>query len=175
VNVTSRPDAGSRFTLSLPWDAEHNDPGNLKLDHTPADDQRVSPQRLNEITILLAEDNQANRAMLQEFLTHQGFRVIAADTGPDTLEQATANRPDLILMGIQLEQLDGLEVTRRLRAAPGLGRLPIIAFTTLAMPGDRERCLAAGMDDYISKPVGLKELQQVIIDHLKDSHPAFTQ
>ncbi|MGW8311538.1 MAG: ATP-binding protein [Thiogranum sp.] len=175
VNVTSRPDAGSRFTLSLPWDAEHNDPGNLKLDHTPADDQRVSPQRLNEITILLAEDNQANRAMLQEFLTHQGFRVIAAETGPDTLEQATANRPDLILMGIQLEQLDGLEVTRRLRAAPGLGRLPIIALTTLAMPGDRERCLAAGMDDYISKPVGLKELQQVIIDHLKDSHPAFTE
>jgi CheY-like chemotaxis protein len=77
-------------------------------------------------------------------------------------------------MGIQLEQLDGLEVTRRLREVPGFAHVPVIAFTTLAMPGDRERCLAAGMDDYISKPVGLKELQQRIIDHLKDNHPAFT-
>jgi signal transduction histidine kinase/ActR/RegA family two-component response regulator len=174
VNVTSRPQAGSRFTLSLPWDTEHNDPGNLKLDHTPADDQRFSPQRLKQITILLAEENRANRAMVRKFLTHQGFHVVAAETGPDTLELATTNRPDLILMGIQLEQLDGLEVTRRLREVPGFAHVPVIAFTTLAMPGDRERCLAAGMDDYISKPVGLKELQQRIIDHLKDNHPAFT-
>jgi signal transduction histidine kinase/ActR/RegA family two-component response regulator len=174
VNVTSTPEAGSRFTLSLPWNAEFNDPGHLKLDHTYADSQKFSPQRLNKVTLLLADDNQANRAMIREFLTRQGFRVIIAETGPEALELATANRPDLILMDIQLEQLSGLEVTRRLRTISGFSRLPIIAFTALAMPGDREQCLAAGMDDYISKPVGLKELQQLIVDHLKDSHPAFT-
>jgi CheY-like chemotaxis protein len=71
-------------------------------------------------------------------------------------------RPDLILMDIQLPRMDGLEVTRKLRSEPDFKDTPIIALTALAMPSDRERCLAAGMDEYVSKPIHLKALVKLI-------------
>jgi signal transduction histidine kinase/ActR/RegA family two-component response regulator len=166
VSVDSHPDKGSRFTLTLPWNQRHNEPANLDIDQSSQNGSQLPEQRIKATTILLAEDNKANRLMTQEFLTHQGFRVITAENGLDALNLARDNRPDIILMDIQLEELSGLEVTRRLRSMPGFSRLPIIALTALAMPGDREQCLEAGMDDYISKPVGLKELQQQIINHI---------
>ena len=167
VNVDSEPGQGSRFTITLPWDLEHNDPANLTLTSTDTNSTPLPPDYLKRVTLLLAEDNRANRTMMQEFLRHQGFNVITAENGLEALKLARDNRPDLILMDVQLDELSGLEVTQRLRTMPGFSRLPIIALTALAMPGDREQCLEAGMDDYISKPVGLKELQQQIINHLK--------
>ncbi|MCG8427170.1 MAG: ATP-binding protein [Chromatiales bacterium] len=166
VSVESEPNKGSRFTVSLPWDINQNEPTDLGIHTQDQDSAYLPPEQLKEITILLAEDNHANRIMTEEFLTHQGFQVITAITGLEALTLARDCRPDIILMDVQLEEMTGLEVTERLRTMPGFARLPIIALTALAMPGDRERCLEAGMDDYISKPVGLKELQKRVVNHL---------
>jgi len=88
--------------------------------------------------------------------------VITALDGFEGVEQAKLTQPDLILMDIQMPRVDGFEATKRLRADPKFKHTPIIALTALAMPNDRELCLAAGMDEYISKPVNLKALVKII-------------
>ncbi len=100
--------------------------------------------------------------LIQDYLELARYKVIAARDGVEALAQARLLRPDLILMDIQLPGMDGLEATRKLRCEPDFRYTPIIALTALAMPDDRERCLAAGMDEYISKPINLKALVKVI-------------
>jgi CheY-like chemotaxis protein len=116
--------------------------------------------------ILIAEDNPANQATYADYLSIKGYRVVLSANGAEAIERAREVRPDLILMDIQMPGMDGLEATRRLRADAGLCSTPIIALTALAMPGDRERCLAAGVDAYLTKPVSLKLLAQFIEMHL---------
>jgi CheY-like chemotaxis protein len=84
----------------------------------------------------------------------------------DALQIALAVRPDLILMDIQMPDMDGIETTRRLRAYPHMRSVVIVALTALAMCEDRERCLTAGMDDYIAKPIEFRKLVQIIEQHL---------
>jgi CheY-like chemotaxis protein len=88
--------------------------------------------------------------------------VSVARTGPAALAAAVAHQPDLILMDVQLPELDGLTLMRRLRALPVFATTPIITLTALTMPRDREHCLAAGANAYLSKPVRLKELVRLI-------------
>jgi PAS domain S-box-containing protein len=116
--------------------------------------------------ILLAEDNEANIVTLGDYLANNGYRVVVARSGVEAVASAQERRPDLILMDIQMPGMDGLEATRRIRAHTDMAGTPIIALTALAMPGDRERCLEAGMNDYVSKPVGLKQLAANITAHL---------
>ena len=85
-----------------------------------------------------------------------------ADDGREVLSKAEEILPDIVLMDIQMPTVNGFEASRRLRANPRFDSVPIIALTAFAMPGDRERCLAAGMNEYLSKPVKLKELVQLI-------------
>ena len=106
--------------------------------------------------VLLVEDNAVNQILAEEVLRDAGYTVGIAGDGIEALEAVAREAWDLILMDVQMPQLDGFEATRRLRAQ-GLA-LPIIAMTANAMTGDRERCLAAGMDDYLSKPLDLDEL-----------------
>ena len=94
------------------------------------------------------------------------FKMRSARTGVEALEKAIEVYPGLILMDIQMPEMDGLEATRLLRANPRFASTPIIALTALAMPGDRERCLAAGATEYLSKPVSLKTLTKTIRDLL---------
>jgi CheY-like chemotaxis protein len=96
-------------------------------------------------------------------------RVITAQNGFEALAQAQAAQPDLILLDIHLPEIDGLTVVRRLRAAGSA--VPVIALTALAMPGDREKCLAAGANDYLSKPMKLDELTRAIARQLKLKEP----
>jgi signal transduction histidine kinase/CheY-like chemotaxis protein len=116
--------------------------------------------------ILLAEDNEINVKFLADYLADKGYRVIVARNGAEALERAREERPKLILMDIQMPGMDGLEATRRIRADDELADIPIIAVTALAMSGDRERCLAAGANDYLSKPVGLRNLVSIIETYL---------
>jgi PAS domain S-box-containing protein len=113
------------------------------------------------LRILLVEDNLVNRALATAILKKWGHSVVQAADGREALQMIGAETFDLILMDLQMPELDGFEVTRRIRAleqAGGVRRTPIAALTAHAMPGDRERCLACGMDDYISKPLRIPEL-----------------
>lgn len=119
------------------------------------------------IRILLAEDNEANILATGDYLRSHGYEVLVARNGREAVEMARAERPALILMDIQMPVLDGLEAIRRIRKSHGK-TIPIIALTALAMSADRTRCLEAGADDYLSKPVRLSELRKTIEGHLSE-------
>ena len=119
-----------------------------------------------EPLILLAEDNENSINTVSDYLLAAGYRVIVARDGKEVVQRAREEGPDLILMDIQMSGMDGLEAIRRIRGNADLADVPIIALTALAMPGDCERCLEAGANDYISKPFSLKGLARTIRAHL---------
>ena len=108
--------------------------------------------------LLYVEDNEMNRDMLSRRLQRRGFEVLIAADGEQGVSLAAAERPDLILMDMNLPILDGWEATRRLKASPDTQRIPIIGLTAHAMVADRDKCLEAGCDDYDTKPVELTRL-----------------
>ncbi len=108
--------------------------------------------------ILLVEDNEMNRDMLERRLLRKGFQVILAANGEEGIARAAEDSPDLILMDLSLPGIDGWEATRQIKADDKTAVIPIIALTAHAMTGDREKALAAGCDDYDSKPVELERL-----------------
>lgn len=108
--------------------------------------------------ILLVEDNEMNRDMLSRRLQRKGYEVLIATDGEQGVAVARAEQPDLILMDMSLPVLDGWTATRRLKADPATGAVPVIALTAHAMAGDQEKCVAAGCDDYDTKPVDLPRL-----------------
>ena len=103
--------------------------------------------------MLLVEDNEESREGLSRHLNRRGFEVLTAADGRQGVETARAEAPDLILMDMSLPVLDGWEATRQLKATPQTRDIPVIALTAHAMKDDRERALAAGCDDYFSKPI----------------------
>ena len=108
--------------------------------------------------ILLVEDNEMNRDMLSRRLIRKGYEIVCAEDGGTGVEMATSESPDLILMDMSLPVLDGWEATRRIKADPTTKSVPVIALTAHAMDGDEQNALAAGCDDYDTKPVDLKRL-----------------
>ena len=108
--------------------------------------------------ILYVEDNDDNIFMLKNRLTRAGFTVIIANDGAQGVAIASSERPDLILMDLSLPVLDGWEATRQIKAAPNTKHIPVIALTAHAMAGDREKALAAGCDDFDTKPIELPRL-----------------
>jgi CheY-like chemotaxis protein len=114
------------------------------------------------IRILLVEDNELNRDMLSRRLARRGCAVRTAEDGAGALQLALDDRPDIVLMDIGLPDIDGWEVTRRMRAEPALAGLPILALTAHAMESDRERALAAGCDDFDTKPIEFERLLRKI-------------
>ena len=118
--------------------------------------------------ILLVEDNELNRDMLSRRLGRKGYEVEVAVNGRSGLEQALAGGFDLILMDMSLPEMDGWEATKLIRADPRGATVPIIALTAHAMPGDREKTLAAGCNDYDTKPVEFDRLLGKIEARLAD-------
>jgi CheY-like chemotaxis protein len=108
--------------------------------------------------ILYVEDNDDNVYMLKNRLSRAGFTVIIASNGNQGVAMAASERPDLILMDLTLPDIDGEEVTRRIRADPATKRIPVIALTANAMHSDRDKALAAGCDDFDTKPVDMPRL-----------------
>ena len=108
--------------------------------------------------ILLVEDNEMNRDMLSRRLARRGYEVLLAHDGAEGLALAAERAPDLVLMDLSLPGIDGWEVTRQLKADPATRAIPVIALTAHAMAGDRERAIAAGCDDYDTKPVEFARL-----------------
>ncbi|HET6507563.1 MAG TPA: response regulator [Baekduia sp.] len=115
--------------------------------------------------ILIAEDHDVNRILMEKLLDKRGHRTIAAATGLEAVRLATESAVDLVFMDCQMPELDGYAATRRIRereVGRGIGRLPIVAMTAHAMAGDREKCLAAGMDDYVAKPLRPDEVDAML-------------
>ena len=108
--------------------------------------------------ILLVEDNEMNWDMLSRRLRRKGYEVVIATDGKQGVDMALSEVPDLILMDMSLPVLDGWEATRQIKTAPETQAIPIIALTAHAMTGDREQALAAGCDDYDTKPIEFKRL-----------------
>jgi CheY-like chemotaxis protein len=117
--------------------------------------------------ILLVEDNEANIITTVSYLEAKHYRVLLAKNGQEVIAIAKAHQPDIILMDIQMPTMDGIEATRQIRLDPNLVNIPIIAMTALAMSGDRDRCLEAGANEYVSKPLKLKQLVTTIQSLLK--------
>jgi CheY-like chemotaxis protein len=108
--------------------------------------------------ILYVEDNEDNVYMLKNRLTRAGFSVVVATDGAHGVAMAASKQPDVILMDLTLPNMDGHEATRRIKADPATKHIPVIALTANAMAGDREKALAAGCDDFDTKPVELERL-----------------
>jgi len=118
--------------------------------------------------ILIVEDQEDNRKILRDLLSSAGFEIIEAVTGEEGVVQAEMHLPDLILMDIQLPGMDGYEATRRIKATPGLTKIPIIAVTSYALSGDDVKAMAAGCDAYVTKPFSPRALLVKIREFLPD-------
>jgi CheY-like chemotaxis protein len=157
---------GSRFIAIIPWLRSDTSP----LWHGEMEtiiSENVPPPDISQnarYTILLADDNEVNIQVVSDFLATQGYNIVLARNGHQALEAIPDVRPNLVLMDIQMPGMDGLEAIHRIRSLPDpeLAKLAVIAVTALAMPGDRERCLEAGADYYLSKPLNLGSLAEIV-------------
>lgn len=113
-------------------------------------------------TALIVEDNALNLKLMRDLLEASGIETLQTKDGSRALEMVREHRPDIVLMDIQLPDVSGLDVTRKLKADPDLRAIPIIAVTALALRGDEERVLEAGCDAYISKPISVANFLQEV-------------
>lgn len=120
----------------------------------------------NQPIILYIEDNFHNRRLVRKILNANGYTVHEAEDGPSGLRMVYELHPALVLLDISLPLMDGIEIVGRIKADPTLRRIPVVAVTASAMVGDRERFLAAGCDDYLSKPVRANDLMAKVHDYL---------
>ena len=112
--------------------------------------------------ILIVEDILMNRRLIQDILTYHGYEVIEAENGEEAVKIAREQKPDLIIMDLQMPVMNGFEAIKILRSDPMTKDIKVIAVTSFAMAGDREKVLAAGFDDYISKPLNTRELPKLV-------------
>jgi PAS domain S-box-containing protein len=161
VRVVSELGSGSRFTVTLPTQAQATP--------APAPPPPVMGRSLTPPlglsaarTVLVADDDGTNLALMRDVLEHAGYQVTEARDGHEAVARALALRPAVILMDLQMPLLDGLGAIRAIRALPSIAATPIVAVTALAMPGDEARCLAAGADEYLTKPVPVPRLLAVV-------------
>ena len=166
VTVESELGKGSRFTIALPWlePTQVEPPIPSVASTTGSEEKPTVVAKADAPLILIAEDNEMTIFTLSMYLEPHGYRLAIANNGNAAIKMTHTHHPLLILMDLQMPDLDGLETTRRLRNDPDpqIAKVPIIALTALAMPGDRERAIAAGANEYMSKPVNLKELVKLI-------------
>lgn len=141
----------------------------LNKPYTPYDtatpqvcDPRCVQDDADALRILLVEDSEITQMLLQDYLTSKGYQVIVAQDGQEALDHLGSVRFHLIVLDIQIPGLHGFKVIQHIRATPEVAHTPVLALTAMAMPGDREKCLLAGADAYLSKPVRLAHLVQTI-------------
>lgn len=158
----SQPGQGSRFRLDVPL--------TLPLQPQASDVRPARPQggalqrQAQQCTVLIVEDNAINQLVTRGMLLKLGYRVRTADNGAEALELLRSETVDAVLLDCQMPVMDGFATCRALRALPGCAELPVLAITAHSHSGDRERCLAAGMSDYLAKPVKFDELRVLLHD-----------
>ncbi len=167
IHVDSKVGNGSTFSVTLPW-SPVSEPIALSL--APRTPQSLESASHSPVYVLLVEDNLINQKVVQAILRKKGYRIDVANDGRDALAklEAQGDAYNIVLMDVQMPVLDGLETTRIIRKDRRWDRLPIVAMTAHAMNGDRERCLQAGMNSYVSKPVQPAHLVSVIENLLNE-------
>lgn len=174
VNVSSQVGEGSCFSIFLPYiesiklGKSEQAPQSSVESHDRTGDLENDFLAVNPL-ILLVEDNPINIETFSNYLTSRGYRLIFASDGQEAINIAIAQKPDLILMDIQMPVLDGISAIAKIRETPdiNINSIPIVALTALAMIGDRERCLEIGANEYLTKPVKLSHLTAIIQKHLQ--------
>ncbi|WP_224370223.1 hybrid sensor histidine kinase/response regulator [Hyalangium versicolor] len=162
LELESELGKGSRFTVVLPVREPEAAEALLPPVAAPRAPAPRRPATSLDCTVLIADDNEANTQHLEDYLEAYGCRVVIARDGEEALRLCREVNPTVVLMDIQMPRMSGLEAIQRLRAEPAIAHLPVVALTALAMPGDRERCLSAGANDYLSKPVRLADVLRVV-------------
>ena len=169
VSIHSEIGTGSCFTLRLPHISKLDQkslltasPFDKRFLKTEVLTAPAEPHYVNPYLILLAEDNETNIITMTSYLSAKGYQILCAKNGQEAIAMAVSSQPDLILMDVQMPVMDGLEAMRQMRQLPSLANTPIIALTALAMTGDRDRCIKAGANEYLTKPVKLRLLTQTI-------------
>jgi two-component system, sensor histidine kinase len=166
ITVTSTRGDGAEFAFTLGVTALPSTDGACPTEPDPALPPGWTPR------ILVVDDMEANRFLLQVFLRHNGFEPTLAAGGEEAVRLATAHGFDAILMDLQMPDLDGYVATQRIRAAEPPGRhTPILALTASVTKGTREKCLAAGMDEYLTKPLDLRRFRSLLRVHLASARP----
>jgi signal transduction histidine kinase/CheY-like chemotaxis protein len=177
IQVESNIGQGSRFTVILPWSPQNTTPiphimqrgntGRLLNSVISPEENSKSP------LVMYVDDNEMVLQMVSDFLEAKQYRVMKVRSGIELLEQAAENHPDIMLVDIQMPGIGGMETIRRIRSHPDplIATTPVIAVTALAMSADRERCLRAGANDYMSKPLKLKALAAAIQKLLDERKP----
>ena len=165
VGLTSEMGVGSCFTIELPYTPLSADQSRSQTLITNSEVDFPVANATDDIKpplILLAEDNEANITTVSSYLIAKGYHVVIAKNGLEAIALAKDHLPQLILMDVQMPEMDGLEAIKQIRLDPDMVKIPIIALTALAMTGDREKCLEVGANDYLTKPVKLKQLVEII-------------
>ena len=167
IKVTSRENAGSTFTFTVVLGIA--EPFAIRFPQQRRQ-HRIEIDRLQAIPgarILLVEDNEINRLVAVELLAEAQLQVDIAENGELALEKLARNRYDCVLMDVQMPVMDGCKATQHLRNMEGCKHLPVIAMTASAMDDERKKCLEAGMDDFISKPIQPKLLYEMLLKWIK--------
>ncbi|MFM7407980.1 MAG: PAS domain S-box protein [Cuspidothrix sp.] len=165
ITLTSQVNQGSCFTVRLLYIRKEPIASTLPvaIDYSLNPDVIFTPPQINQRPlILLVEDNETNVDTIWDYLETRGYDLVLATNGREGIKMAASHLPHIILIDIQMPEMDGIEAICQIRTHPQLASIPIIALTALAMPGDREKCLAAGANEYLTKPVKLKQLAETI-------------
>ena len=165
--LESTPKVGSSFFFTVKFQIAANEDNHKKSVHPQLSDRKllldnISPGEFNDVRILLVEDNSVNQMVVTEILNHSDFSIETAVNGIEAIKAVENNTYDVVLMDIQMPKLDGLQATRVIRKKLKRVDLPIIAMTSHAMKGDRDKCIDAGMNGYIAKPIDRRELFAVL-------------
>ncbi|WP_456151166.1 ATP-binding protein [Aliterella atlantica] len=164
VTVQSTLGKGSQFTLFLPTDATTV----LSCNDGVCSEQEQSPRLQAPKRIMIVEDDDCTAMLLQDYLEAIGYEIEYAADASNFLERVRRFAPDLILLDVQLrDEVTGLDLICCLRQEPDLRHLPVVMVTAMAMVGDRDLCLEAGADDYLSKPFGIPQLESILMRHLQ--------
>lgn len=187
IGVESQQGKGSTFWFDIPMDLQHSGNGQVAFEeagHRSAQENDLSDtqdilletrmrikQQKRVIRVLVVEDNLVNQVVAVRTLQKMGIEAEAVGDGEEAIDRLVDATYDFVLMDVQMPKMDGLETTaaiRRIETEKNLPRLPIVAMTAHALSGDRERCLEEGMDNYVTKPINVSDLAQVILKLLED-------